>query len=304
MIGSIPNKITYISSLQVIESKYHPSGHEVVLDSIVVKHAKHIIEPTSSCVPKIYHDLDNSPITNIRIVGIEKRTKSVWKVVTPYGHMVDIDEDIILESILSDGCENGWLNSQYIFAQVHSNIKLIKVGSPLYETILESNNIHHSKAIKFKNLELGGIYKDKSHAIYVYLGVVSTVKSNREYVLPDKLTYTLSVHNNQMLWLVITDTNLDINKNYIFNSSYFKFKIKKSSSVVRKIGHIDWTLNDLLIMRDKARESLPDDINSADYFRALFDNTIINCIGLDGKPSWDIHKSFSEDIPTEVIKQL
>lgn len=118
----------------------------------------------------------NKPIDDVRIIALEIRGQGgrAYKVVVDNKYYVDLREDVLLDAMLHEGIGvGGKLGGRYIFAVVGSQMKLVRIGSALYDAVSESTKVGKTKAIK--DFEVGGIYARKSGEC-VYLGVYNSQK--------------------------------------------------------------------------------------------------------------------------------
>ncbi len=112
----------------------------------------------------------NDPIT-IKIVSLEKRNEGgrAYKIITEDGYYFDLREDVLLDTIIECGIDKGGTpKGKFVWARVGSQMKLVRVGSKLHESLIESTNDRVKKPIK--NLKIGGIYAGRDKRKFIYLG--------------------------------------------------------------------------------------------------------------------------------------
>jgi hypothetical protein len=121
--------------------------------------------------------VDNSPIDNIKVIGLDIRGNGgrAYKVVIDDLYYVDMREDVILDVMFETGIQaGGKLNGTFIWVKYGSQLKLVRVGSELHKEFVEKNERYESFVeIKPKDVEVGGLYEMKSGKIYLYLGKMS-----------------------------------------------------------------------------------------------------------------------------------
>ena len=114
--------------------------------------------------------VNNIPISCVRVIGLDIRSNGgrAWIVLLNNQYIVDMREDVLLDTILHVGINpGGKLNGSFIFARVGSSMKIIRVGSLLHNKMIQSTKFSASASIS--KLEVGGIYRNKTSQV-VYLG--------------------------------------------------------------------------------------------------------------------------------------
>ena len=130
----------------------------------------------------------NNPISNIKIVTLEKRSVGgrAYKVLVDDKFYFDLREDVLLDTMLNCGVsKGGQLNGQFVWAIVGSQMKLIRVGSKLYDNLSTKTKEITLKKIPNDELEVGGIYQNKAGDTKVFCGFVDTLR----YTYVDKRNY-------------------------------------------------------------------------------------------------------------------
>lgn len=115
-------------------------------------------------------EADNLPVKSVRIIGLSIRGNGgrAYQALVDEKYLVDLREDVLLDTMLHVGIDvNGVLKGQYIFAQVNSEMKIIRVNSKLHDLMTESTKISDAKAIT--NFIPGHIYESKTKKA-LYLG--------------------------------------------------------------------------------------------------------------------------------------
>ena len=120
----------------------------------------------------------NVPISGLRIVGLEKRAEGgrAYKVITQDGYYFDMREDVILDIMLKNGIDpGGRLRGDFVWGKNGSQIKLVRVGSDLYDAMQECTNRKSLPAITPKDFQVGGVYAGYYGKTTIFLGDVKTV---------------------------------------------------------------------------------------------------------------------------------
>lgn len=115
---------------------------------------------------------DNTPVDSVRIVGLDIRGNGgrAYQALVDEKYLVDMREDVILDSMLHVGIgANGIMHGSYIFAQINSEMKIIRVGSKLHELMVQSTDFSARKAIT--SLVPGHVYSSKTKTV-LYIGEV------------------------------------------------------------------------------------------------------------------------------------
>ena len=120
---------------------------------------------------------DNTPMTSLRLVGIQKRQEGglAYKVVTPQGYLVDFREEEFLE-VLFRGVfrKDGTFKGKFVWGLNKTQMRVVRVGSELYKQLLEAGKRRALTKIKPKDLVKGHHYKAKETRgfSFVFLGRV------------------------------------------------------------------------------------------------------------------------------------
>jgi hypothetical protein len=120
--------------------------------------------------------LDNDPIKNLRIISYDTKFSGspTYKAIAN-GFCVDLKEEILLEALLNDGVEpGGILKGEFVWARLGSNLKLIKVGSAIYNDIIKYQNKKNLKPLQKNVFEVGGIYQTSRGDKSIFLGLADT----------------------------------------------------------------------------------------------------------------------------------
>jgi hypothetical protein len=140
--------------------------------------------------PKAFdtHGFENESFSDLRWVGIDSRSEGgvVFKVLTPQGWLVDLREDVVIECLMEGAIENKngpqgigtYFTAEFIWVVMGSQTRLVRVGSEVYEDIMESVILRGMGPIPEKDLEVGGIYL-KSNGQEVAILDIGKVKGRK-----------------------------------------------------------------------------------------------------------------------------
>lgn len=264
--GKIPEKY-YLNVYEVITDKSYKqqyfSGGDVISnkdfeklnEERVGKKQAEIVSTETSSGKKGYKrsnektEKENVPV-KLKLFGASNNsygrygTNYSTKVLLDNQYIVDISTDILLESLLVDGCEpSGELRSEFVVATNGTSAHFIRKGSSAYEACIKHMEELKKPTMKDFAFEYGKVYKKANGEHGVFLGYISTITNtlsfktekkqdktytSREYVhITDidvknretkmaSLWYTISKWTHEYtLNNVVTDTNADVrNKKY------------------------------------------------------------------------------------------
>lgn len=218
----------------------------------------------------------NKPFVDPLINSLEHRGQGgrAWKTIVDNDFYIDFREDELLWVIQNKGVRpGGVLNGEFVFGMAGSQMKLIPVGSPLYQELLESTKFKKKKKISNKELKAGHVYRNRDSCEYIFLGWVShysfeTCMQNERNIssvfgrgytqkyLLDKIKKNKSKHG---LWFEIrsykkNESPLDVLKKGKFLSS---FTIQKTKTVYEDCGLYEKPNEvDLLAIKSEAENML------------------------------------------------
>jgi len=182
----------------------------------------------------MYDDVPNTPITGLRVYNLEQRAEGgrAYKVVTQEGYCYDLREDVLLEAIIEAGCEKGGiLSGEWVWAVYHSQMRLVRVGSHLYNELLGFTNRKKAAKtcpIRATDLQVGHAYRAVSGLVGVFLGFVNFFGNDSKHQLWFKIDpYDVRIG-------VRIDDVLRENRN-----SYFHYSVVKSHSYIEHLGPVD-----------------------------------------------------------------
>lgn len=199
VVGTIPTKISYVYSeskdiypgcgkdideVMVAETVYpsYPADHDIDKAKKWVADVHRIYDYKTnkyinSTVPIQIDTLDNTPITNIKVLRLESSYSggSKFKVVIDNKYYVDICEDVIIDVMLQSGISvGGSLGGSYMWVKLGNQLRLVRIGSKLYNKLEESNRKSLLPKIRKRDLEVGGIYQSRRGDRGVFVGYVNT----------------------------------------------------------------------------------------------------------------------------------
>lgn len=215
--------------------------------------------------------MENKPISGLRVLSLEHRGQGgrAYKVVTPDGFYFDLREDILLDTMKTDGvAPGGILNGQYIWARVGAEMKLVRKDSELFRALLEASERSILSSIPSKQLKVGTVYETKSGERGLFLGFVDfwdykltwpngkDTHFNRRQIQyrsqqygngnkPDLPTVTRTFHKKEMLWFTISHwmyanekqdpTQKLLNDSLVEAELSYHYNLKKSHTMVKKV---------------------------------------------------------------------
>jgi len=127
------------------------------------------VQPETETIP-------NKPFTNLRLWTIDTRAKGgrAFKFIDEQGRLFDVREDVFLEAVHNGEVRSPgkcvFLTGQYIWVRVHASMRLARVNSITYTSLLEAGRRKDLTKIPMKELEVGTIYMKRDGEYEVYLG--------------------------------------------------------------------------------------------------------------------------------------
>lgn len=244
IVGTIPKQIYYlVREKTAIDSSIKNLDQyiTIVTDSLNSSDARNWARKSNVSVT------NNVPLSNLQIVKLLSGNKGVIYKVLINNYLVDLQEDVLFDTIISSGIEAGGTikKCQFIWGKVGSSLKLIRVGSNLYYDLLDSNKKKTLPKIKNSQLEIGGIYRTRNGTTRVFLDKVNTVKYKHDYIIPFK--YENILNNGLMLFCEIPRYGKKNNlKQFIdfqlsdwSNLDSLYFSMTTNNSFVEKIGTVN-----------------------------------------------------------------
>jgi len=118
----------------------------------------------------------NESFTDLLLIDLEKRCEGgcAYKVLDLNGRFYDLREGIFLECLYAGEIEKRatgvYLTGEFIWAVNGSQMKIVRVGSKLYEDIKMAGERRAMVVLKRKELKPGYVYRTKSREDVAYLG--------------------------------------------------------------------------------------------------------------------------------------
>ena len=180
----------------------------------------------------------NSEFTDLRWVGIESRGEGgvVYKVLTPQGWLVDLREDVVTECLLEGAIENKngpqgvgtYFTAEFIWVVMGSQVRMVRVGSTLFNEIMDSQILRGMGPIPEKDLEIGGIYQ-KSNGNFVANIDFGTEKGKMFLAMEDRSCGSEKLKNQVLNSIQALDSP----------SAYPYWHWCGSVKVLKQIGQVD-----------------------------------------------------------------
>jgi hypothetical protein len=195
-------------------------------------------------------EIENAPMKELQvIVNSFVGDRTGFYVRTPEGYFFDIANDVLLDTISAVGIQpGGYLPGEYIWATVEGIIKIVRVGSSLFESVMEANERHVLTTLPKKGLQVGCIYESQTGSRGIFLG--SVVTESWELVWPTKDRRfnkpSLAIKpRRSTLWFEVSNWSVNDKTTgpmvSLFNTALSEpllstsFKLKTSNKVVRSI---------------------------------------------------------------------
>lgn len=207
---------------------------------------------------------ENRPISGIKVIGLEHRAEGgrAYKVVTPDGFYFDLREDVLLDTMLTQGVQpGGVLVGEYQWARLEAEMKLVRVGSQLHTALLEASERSLLASIPKAKFEVGRIYESKQGERGVFLGYITTeawkldwpsgasLFRNIYMKTGDKPTLVAKKLNRHMLWFDVShwflkDKKIDptpelFRRALLDPDLNHRFKLRGTHTMVRSVGHVE-----------------------------------------------------------------
>jgi hypothetical protein len=130
-------------------------------------------------------EFKNAPITGIKIIDLECRSQGgrAYKVALPNRLVVDLREDVLLETIMKVGIlPGGILNGEFIWCRDGGETKLVLIGSKLHKEMLNLMQYRNKEnVVKKDDLILGQLYETSDKYI-IYCGKAYTLSEKGQLI--------------------------------------------------------------------------------------------------------------------------
>lgn len=212
-------------------------------------------------VPVTKIQRENKPISGVRVIGLEPNFEGMrtHKVLMPDGLYFDIQADVLLDVMLTEGVEpGGLLLGEYVWANIDSVMKLVRVGSTFFDALLESGERSILATIPKGQLRVGTVYESKLGDRGIFLGNITTeswsVKwpnglsswSNHYMKTKDKPKLVAKKLNRHMLWFDVSSRSITEQEEMskLFQEAIQEqdisshFKLRASHAMVKVVGSV------------------------------------------------------------------
>jgi len=291
--GIIPKQITYVSGPQTLMEI------DLGADETTDKQEKQLVSPTfisttdktlitarkwieqkryrgyNSETQEYYQDyspvqeqlVDNKPIDNIRIIGLERRGNGgrAYKILIDDLYLVDLREDVLMDTMNQHGIDPGRkLKGRYIWAKIGSQTKLIMVEGEVEKELQKTTEIKEKQQeIESKDLVVGGIYKMKSKAM-IFFGYDIVSKQNAFVEIYGFITKRAKTYEQAALEMLEPSRSRLYGTGWndvTYYDSYTNFKFRKTTvKMLEKLGQLT-----------------PEELNRDQYFELLKQSIKIQC---------------------------
>lgn len=177
--------------------------------------------------PVVQEHRKNEPMKDLRVVALDVRNNGgrAYKIMTKDKYYFDMREDVLLDAMIKAGIrEGGILNGEYIWANVSSQMKIVRVGSALHMSLIKDTEKSKLKRIGIKELVHGGVYATKRGEKYVYLGRVNATDFEYRTNYSSSYRYASPYPTTPQPQYTITRRDLKNVLAYISTSSHDKSK--------------------------------------------------------------------------------
>jgi hypothetical protein len=259
-MAKLPDNITYVISKRergtdrtIVDAFAVPSDNEDVMETATrwAGNGCRVIKP-----------MPNAPISGVKVVGFERRMEGgrAYKVLIGYNKewlRVDMRDDIMLDSIMTDGIHpGGVLAGTYVWQLHGSQMRLTRVGSQNYLNAVVTKSGARVKKVSPKDFVVGHIYTTPAGQCRdAYLGKLKSIEVSCKRTGDGRFDrHSMTYDHSTMRWdvtvteypprdawissgsLVEDDSRLVVN----YDRSYWNVNLysKKSYSYIRDVGNI------------------------------------------------------------------
>lgn len=202
-------------------------------------------------MPVISDTQPNLPKGGYRLVNFEIRSEGgrAWKVISKEGYYFDLREDILLDIMVAVGIsEGGYIPCDLIWARIGSQMKLIRVGSELYDAIRNFQEHAAKKKLSVKDLVPGTVYVYPRGTMKIFIANTRSLRFKHngtweKYEITNQLWYDfpkfrlpeINVEN-------ITDQMLEtaMEEDRKSNFEYYRYSLYTSTpNVIAPVGKVN-----------------------------------------------------------------
>ena len=199
----------------------------------------------NECIPPKSSEEVSNRFSHIDIQTIEKRAEGgrAYKAILEDKWGIDVREDIMMDCIQNKGIKRGGrITGPFVFAQVHSQFKLIRQGSQLYKHVMTQEASKNAKKLSLIQLVPGHVYRTPGNNYSLYLGRFWQLCIRTEYTPWNSVKYSVTSFTKNHQFLELSYKTYCSKKEVLarINNSlkYTKPCPKKSSSFVEDCGSI------------------------------------------------------------------
>lgn len=124
----------------------------------------------------LYVNTVNEEFTNLQLIDLEKRSEggTVYKVIDKNNYLYDLRDDVFLECLYAGEIANIdnkiYLTAKFTWAVNGSQMRIVRVGSKLYNELKEAGARRNLPTLKNKDLIPGTVYRMKNGEDRAFLG--------------------------------------------------------------------------------------------------------------------------------------
>lgn len=273
--GYIPEKIKYVFSIELPfqigtnwdKNKIIKGYQSFIIDSNKSKSFNSAAKKAlllakynaSNMTTALYDEKENSSISNVKILHIANNGSGAlsYKGLIDNKYIVDLKDDLILDSALKNGIKKGGiLKGEYIWGVVNNTMRLIRVGSELHKLLLEFSVRKKIKPILHEELKIGDIYQNLSKQKYIFIGKANTTILDKKISVMDykylaNFKYDKIKLKDQLVFLYLPKHTNYKSFNSLKPLLVESFLVKKHK-LIEKVGNIKLPNNILEVIRELA----------------------------------------------------
>jgi len=200
--------------------------------------------------------------------------KHIWHVLIDDTYCVEMFDSTLLDAVRNSRAADGKLYGPFIWARTTGGLRLIRVGSRIYNDLVAHTARIKTRAVRRANLIPGNIYEAENGHLFVFIGNVDYETISDKSPHPEsrydhrtgrytqsspraKAQYVVVEHRNSQVWMCCDDY-----KSYKYKSPYMMWEASQNSGTPYTNSHYGFELVTVKrVVRDlgKAR-NLPDDL--------------------------------------------
>jgi hypothetical protein len=220
----------------------------------------------------VLHIFKNEPIKNVRVLSLESRGEGgrAYKALIDRFY-IDLREDVLMDTILKSGISKGGiLGGDYIWVKINSQIKLVRIGSEIYDLISEFHAKKDIKPISKNQLEIGGIYQNRKKEKVIFIGYGQNIVFKDNTKKCDSITFDFeySKKKNVLVFFEYYNFQSDIKNEQDFKKSCklttadgnFRIRLVNDNNYIEKVGNISVPTNLINTIRERALSKIRQDV--------------------------------------------